>query len=970
MAKLHTLIMTDGTNSIDLLSKYQQYGWFLRNATLNFPTFKGDGSWSDPVTANGRSLSYYTLTNANDAYEVTLKSTDSDQFNKDLADLRNMLFQAANYWVNGIDSPVWLEARGINEGVTRYAIIKAGQLEGENSHWHQPFFQPDCEPVMEFTLAIERDNWTKYIPGSTEPLCTSSTYPIEVVTGTRPIARNGSSANFEIGTTSQAFFRNLYLSNFSVSFGLQMVAPGDADTYSLWTQEGATPSMSMVYSSLFLEYSHVFSVSEYRTRVNIPVQLRGEFVYVDMLWDVTNERFDIYFNEVLVPPAQEVAGVGTLTIPTAQNWLYAGLGLFGFDSPYYFEYIRIDSVSRVVGDTRPIDAEIVHLFDEGSGNSLVNDGTFGSGGGGFDYFLNFQGGNPSWSTRNLTAEDTIGKDVCDSSGTLISGVSFPIEITHMFSYDDSGAGFSANLMDSTPPYQIIPFDPVTGDYLYVGSTDGKFTHINFNLNPSAVVIDDDVPNAPSLTLWNRWQISRGGAVWEDFSPLGGYDTTRSLAVPGVGNVSGFTGDGSTDEWDTETVNGVVAYWLRLPFDTDMWAGLTNTWVPPTQVDWQVYSGINHVEVEKYDGTNGGLANIRLIAQSLALRQRDNFPTLTRINRIACGFRSLDRGGDFVSDISVKDNSISGPALLPDNLTVVPTFVANENHNSAPSGWSVKGSVPADPADNPDFAICQWVIADDLARQYAGIYKIYARVSTVREISAGEYIGLTTGRITATVFMGSDVNNVDNTQQLSKVVGRDVLSVSSGTPFYLYEVGTVRIPATNSYSNLTDITLEIGFNQNGDGAEDDAVFLSDIILIPTDEYAFFTEGEAIANTIGATTRNLALGTVIDTDGTFDIDMHTRKNLLLDSVSNLQKGTASYEYIDAIWPMRQASLASGYNFRDGITGVWKFDSATPIIIPNVENGGKLYFCYPDHTYATALEMTMNVNPTYHTLGDIDG
>lgn len=966
MAQLHTLKLTDGTNSIDLLSKKQPYGWFLRNATLNFPTFKGDGSWSDPVTANGRNLSYYTLTNANDSYELTLKATDADQFNKDLANMRNMLFQAANYWVNGIDNPVWLEARGIKEGVTRYAIVKAGQLAGEGTHWGQTFFQNDCEPVMEFTLALERDNWTKYIPGSTESLCTSSTYPIEVVTGTRPVAGNGTSANFEIQNTNESFFRNLYLSDFSLSFGLQMVAPGDAETYSLWTQEGASPSMSLTYNSLFMEYSHVFSTSEYRTRVNIPVQLRGEYVYIDLLWDSTNERFDFYFNSVLVAPSQEVAGVGTLTIPTAQNWLYAGLGLFGFDSPYKFEYIRIDSTSRVVGDTRPTDAEVVHLFNEGSGNILTNDGTFGT----LKYFLAGQGGNLTWTTRNLTAEETIGKEVCDSGGTLIAGVNLPIEITHMFSFDSSSATYSSNLIDSTPPYEIIPFEPETGDYLYVGSTEGKFTHINFNLDPSAVVIDDDVPNNPSLTLWNRWEISRGGAVWEAFDPLGGYDTTRSLSVPGVGNVSGFTGSGSTDEWDTETVNGVEAYWLRLPFDTDMWAGLTGTWVPPQQVDWQVYSGINHAQVEKYDGTSGALSNIRLIAQSLALRQRDNFPTLMRINRIACGFRSISRGSDFVSDISVKDNSISGPELLPDDISVVSTFVATEDHNSAPGGWSVKGTVPADPANNPDFAICQWVIADDLARQYAGIYKIYARVSTIREISAGEWIDATTGRLTATVYMGSDVNNVDNTQLLSRVVGRDVLSSSSGTPFYLYEVGTVRIPTTASYSGLTDITLEIGMNQNGDGAEGDAVFLSDVILIPTDEFAFFTEGDEIANTIGATTRNLALGTVIDTDGTFDIDMHTRKNLLLDSVSNLQKGTASYEYIDTIWPLRQASLASGYNFRDGITGVWKFDSATPIIIPNVEGGGKLYFCYPDHTYATALEMTANVNPTYHTLGDIDG
>lgn len=730
MAQLHTLILTDGTNSIDLLSKNAQYGWKLRSASLNFPVFKGGGSWNDPVTSSGRTLSNYTMTNANDLYEITLKAHSADAFNLYLAGMRSLLIKAANYWVSGLVDPVWIEARGINESQTRYAIVKSGILDGESSHWGAPFFQPDCEPVMEFSLAIERSVWRKYIPGEYEAIPTASFYPSE-------------------------------------SLG-----------------------------PLFL----------------------------------------------------------------------------------------------------------------------------------------------------------FGKDTFSTEPTPITGVALPIEIDHIYYYN--GSTFSSNLVGSPLPYEIIPANPSTGEFLYVGSTIGRFTHLIFDIDPALATVLDTTPPSGN-GVWNMWQIDRGASTWDDFVIRTAYDTTRSTLSSGVGNVSGLASLDSTYDWPLDTINGVAAYWLRLPLIT---ATTQAPFVAASQNNWQVYSGHSFVNIPEYEGENSAIGRYELYGDSLSYMQLDVFdgggPAVMAIYNIMAGFRSESRGSEFVSDISVESD------YLPDGIIQADQMPAILEDPQIPGGYATAATIQT----NSDRTLmASWIIQGTLSVQYAGVFKIFARVATNIDGSGG--LGGSSGKLEVEISMGSiRFPTAVNISPIETVAGNDTIAFPSPlglNRFVLYEIGVVRIPDTGRYNSQSEITVNIYLRHIVADSDTDTVFLSDIKLIPVDEYSF----TVIDN---STIEHVGMGAVINSPTGLAVDMQTRKNLLLDSVTWERDIVRVFDYIDTHNPLVNIPSGGLGKFEDGISGTWQYNSAQKILIPNVTGGGRMFFAFPYGEYPTAIQVKLFANPEYYSLG----
>lgn len=77
-----------------------------------------------------------------------------------------------------------------------------------------------------------------------------------------------------------------------------------------------------------------------------------------------------------------------------------------------------------------------------------------------------------------------------SAPVLVSNYYGQTHLTHIFTHDVVGAGFSSNLLDSDLPYSILPTGAAVGDFVYFGSKvsndiGGPFSSIAFNLGQAA-----------------------------------------------------------------------------------------------------------------------------------------------------------------------------------------------------------------------------------------------------------------------------------------------------------------------------------------------------------------------------------------------------------------------------------------------------------------------------------------------------
>lgn len=118
-------------------------------------------------------------------------------------------------------------------------------------------------------------------------------------------------------------------------------------------------------------------------------------------------------------------------------------------------------------------------------------------------------------------------------------------ISHIFRLD-SPSTYSSNLVDSTPPYSLLPSSPAVGDACYFGSQTGysyggPFSNVIVNLSSTTDV----------TIVWEYWD----GSSW---SALDVNDESEAFSVSGKSVVSWSV----PPAWATTTVNSEVCYWVR------------------------------------------------------------------------------------------------------------------------------------------------------------------------------------------------------------------------------------------------------------------------------------------------------------------------------------------------------------------------------------------------------------------------
>lgn len=168
------LHITDGTlkengqlNYLDLLGKL---GFLLNNWNPNIAQYKGGGTWSNSVLADGRTLARRAFDNAIEVMDLKGRGHSQDNMIQFIRELFQWQEQAANFWVSDwATAPVYLVAKAARETEIRYALIHAMSVPELSNPYAQPFFSRNGKASIEgITLRIERGPWSSTPPGEGE----------------------------------------------------------------------------------------------------------------------------------------------------------------------------------------------------------------------------------------------------------------------------------------------------------------------------------------------------------------------------------------------------------------------------------------------------------------------------------------------------------------------------------------------------------------------------------------------------------------------------------------------------------------------------------------------------------------------------------------------------------------------------------------------------------------------------------
>ena len=158
------LKLTDGTtdeagipNEVDLLSAGS--GFCLQSWIPAITEPKGGGVWADSEMANGRTLRMRNVQNVIETMTIDVHGWDTDDLAIKTQKLRRLLTEAHYFGTTSWSRiPVWIEARGIRETNSRYALIRDWRTPEDSDHYGALFWQKLARADMEdFDLILERE---------------------------------------------------------------------------------------------------------------------------------------------------------------------------------------------------------------------------------------------------------------------------------------------------------------------------------------------------------------------------------------------------------------------------------------------------------------------------------------------------------------------------------------------------------------------------------------------------------------------------------------------------------------------------------------------------------------------------------------------------------------------------------------------------------------------------------------------
>ena len=908
------LNLTDGTTSVSLVSQ-TKYGFHLLDWKPAIAGFKNDGTYQDSPLSDGKRLVSGYYDNVHESFTVSLAGTSQNDAIERMRTLLRLLKKASDYWLDKPNTtPVWLEVKADKETNARYAIVVRGIVANEDNPFGMPFIQPDCNAVMDgLSLTVERGHWCALPPGTStcqyidtaqvqdngftmlaaadftdhavvEGVTLSATgtiYSIDYSNKVYSCANNGitwalksTTATTTISTVSYDNYMrtiaaapngDMYIGGYIVRTG---GAGGANDGACIWksTNGGATitrtdnvPDATQGYPWKIIVVSNTVIIAFIaltnagttivRKTTNGGTNWSTVYTFATPLFStailLSNGRIVASFNTTTTtrPYYSDDYGITWTQVSTGIpfghliEWTTQGAGVvigsaggnFYISSDYGLTWSLLSTPGGVGSPAAMIAGPNgkIYVFSEGGGVSGQAGASSSADGITWTSELAISGLTGYWLLADAATTDVLL--ACDHdvyhlsyqvntgharacSGHYVANKSNEAQVTHAYAYDASGTSFASVFPASSLPVSLYPASPVSGDMLYIGSTIGPFCSVVFNLATAMM------PGYETIT-------------WE-------YYNTGWAALPVQDNTSNFTSLGvrsvnwaQPNDWAANAINGITAFWVRARIS----AGSPVT--SPTQQTENVYSvlwpyvNIDHADV---NGDITALEELELTVQSDRDGVGANAPDLYA-NRVICGLRSVDRGENFCAFLNASN------VQLPPMVGVVAgthcTFTA-----AKPECITGKELIFDPTAANEAMADrVKWTLATTVARDYYGTFHAFMR---------GQQTAVTVGNVAVRLVITTGSGGVSWTSETKYFTTLNA--------YQLIDFGRITLPVSGLLSDEIADQTTLAIQASATSASD-YLYIHDLILIPTDEWAGdFTDG---VNTASSTLIN---GKIIEID----------------------------------------------------------------------------------------------------------
>lgn len=863
------LKITDGTNSVNLIHNAHETGFFLTEWTPQAADHKGGGVYRESPLAHGKRLILKRWDTTIETFDVKVRGSSQDNLILETRRLRQLLEKASDYWTTPwANEPVWIECKASKESNTRYAPIIRARLVSDDNPFGMPFLQPECYSVMdELQLVVERGHWMANPPKSSEcvELTAADTWQIEsewALNTSDPVGNiqcfvetsNGDifagddgqiltsdddGATWSVATTDPVGYicamfvdsnDNIYAGDANGDLWQSTDGGGtwasvlseaivgidqDPNGY-LWAVSGTEIFRSTDGSS----WSSIKAIdAAYQNATCVLCMSNGHIMVGanNRLYRAINSNPSYWYSS---PIPLTVAGL--IELSNGDVYAYGHYGIYRVSDAQPGNYfMRCDLIYQYINSIKQmIQADSGRLYAAFS--PVVNYGVYYSDNLGYTWRLDsnidplsiFQsstgslyaglsGHNFAIYKKPAPTEVTLGReDNC--TGAYVVNKSCKANLTHIFIND--GGIYSANLVPNTLPLTLFPETPAEGDAIIFGISSsylnyGPFSNLVFNIDQIA---------AGATTYAITWSYSKSDDPdgWCDFTAV--KDNTEGFTVAGVNSVTWAV----PADWSLATVNSVEAYWVKAQITT-----LTGTLVPPTQDDDDIYATTWPSVLIEDDYIKGDIPSnikIEVINRSDEDGPGGDAPDLYS-NKIVCGLRSIDRGTNFNAYLNASDEQV--PFGITTTAGTNCTF-QDVSTTQAVVQYPTAVRLVYDPNGVETMANrMTWSLATTIARDYYGIYHAFLRAQqsggTVGDIGVRLYVTTGTGGIS----WASDTKYFTTTNA-----------------WQLIDLGRVTLPVSGliQYDEITDST-DISIQASSISGTP-YLYLCDLILIPTDEWA--------------------------------------------------------------------------------------------------------------------------------------
>lgn len=813
---LAVLKITDGTQSVNLLANKNGFG--LRSWRPSLAALRGGGIWHEPPFADGRRLIHYNFENVIDTFELTINAETQDVAIAETRKLRQLLQKGRDYWkTRWAYQPVWIEARGSSESMTRYGFIHDWATPNDSNPYTMPFFNCDSNGVVieDFSLIVEHSIWQDALPNTPTCIPINSYFPRHI----NYVTLDG---NNHIDFASPAALDNLTLADFTAEGWIRIPIGTSfgSDTPLFYKGNIVTGGWALVIKPGERLQGHAaFAGTDPFAVQTVGSLADGLWHHVALTFNSGGDTIKLWVDGVDVTGAS-TAGTG------APNDDAAGLFTIGYSSGGFvgdIGWVRISIAELYTGAFTPpprwkmpgIDAGTVGVWIwEGYGNIVHNlksssavDGDLTPStnlpewGSDMDFVAGYMDGA---TYDNNPANPVLPVGGCDVEGLFFTNSHHYTELTSVFNYDASAGTYSANLLTTPLDYYLFPQFIAAGDIAYFfansgGDFGGTFSNIVLNL------------------LTDMGHIFIGTYAWEYYN--GGWVTLESTASdvresPDNWNetlgpyMMSFT---VPSDWVPVTVNGVTGYAVRLRILTfsDGWS--------PTQVDNQIYTVTwPYLEIPATSVSGDLPAITRLILQNLS----DDDAAEGRwrnTDTIYMGLRSVSRGDHFTAYINLSDVQ----KIQNWTLTHEGAGAAFYSDVAAPTGRCLRYNPVLATTDETILEI--WINED--IEQYYGAYRVFLR--GVNEGGFPDDIARLTFKLS--------VGRSDDTSEANILWESDERPwISVGTSA-LIDFGELILPPYQLRHDEQLQTLVLHIRATNPDTDYKAIRLYDIILIPVDEW---------------------------------------------------------------------------------------------------------------------------------------